>query len=706
MSEPRPALEYERYELTESPAYAFTVERRQFLQITGGGLLIAVLHARASGQAPRAAGAEVDDVAAWLRVDPDDSVTVFTGKVEIGQNTRTSLAQTVSDELRVPFDRVTMVMGDTARTPFDNGTFGSQTTPRMAPQLARAARAARALLLARAAETWQVDAGTLSAEDGRVTGRNGRTASYGDLVRDRPLHGAVTSEAAPSPRREWRERGTARAKVDAHAFVTGRHRFTPDIVRPGMLHGKVVRPAQHGATMTTVDLSGARRIEGVVAVHDDTFVGVAAATPRAAAAAADAVRVSWQVPGTFVSSDTLYEALRAPTAGGGEGRGAASPTRVGDIEAGRRQSSRTFTRTFRIPYIAHVPLEPRAAVAEWAADGSLTVWTGTQRPFGVRRELAQAFRLEEAQVRVIVPDTGSAYGGKHTGEQAIEAARLARAARRPVSLVWTRAEEFMWAYARPAGVIECSAGVDGNGRLVAWTFDNWNSGTAGIRTPYDIPHQAVTFHPVASPLRQGSYRALAATANTYAREMLMDEVARALDEDLLQFRLRHLADPRLRAVLEAVASRTGWPVRAAEGRAWGLACGTEKNSVVATAAEVERAGDGFTVTRLVTAFECGAIVNPDGLRHQVEGAIVQGLGGALFEALRFADGRLQNGSLAQYRVPRFGDVPMLDVLLLDRPDRPSDGAGETPIIAVAPAIGSAARGLGIVADELPVRLIR
>lgn len=706
MPEPRPAPEPERYELAAPPAYAFAVERRHFLQLTGGGLLIAVLQARSSGQAPggSAAGSDdVDDVAAWLRVGADDSVTVFTGKVEIGQNTRTSLAQAVADELRVPFERVTMVMGDTARTPFDNGTFGSQTTPRMAPRLAQAARAARALLLERAAAAWQVDVATLSADDGRISARDGHTASYGEMVRDQQLHGAVPAEAAPTLRSDWRERGTARAKTDARAFVTGGHRFTPDIVRPGMLHGKVVRPERLGATAITVDLSGARSIEGVVAVHDDTFIGVAAATPRAAAAAAGAVRVSWQTPATSVSSDTLYDALRGPAAGSAAGR-SPTPSLIGDIAEGRRLAARTFARTFRIPYIAHVPLEPRAAVAEWADDGSVTVWTGTQRPFGVRRELAQAFKLQESQVRVIVPDTGSAYGGKHTGEQAIEAARLARAARRPVSLVWTRAEEFMWAYARPAGVIEAAAGVDADGRLVAWTFDNWNSGTAGIRTPYDIPHQAVTFHPVESPLRQGSYRALAATANTFAREMVMDEIARALGRDLLAFRLQHLSEPRLRAVVQAVADHVGWPARAPEGRAWGLACGTEKNSVVATAAEVERTADGFRVTRLVTAFECGAIVNPDGLKHQVEGAIVQGLGGALFEALRFADGRLQNGSLAQYRVPRFGDVPALDVLLVDRPERSSDGAGETPIIGVAPAIGSAARGLGAVADELPVRL--
>lgn len=230
MSEPPQAPEPERYELVEAPAYAFAVERRQFLQLTGGGLVIAVLQARTSGQAPRvsgAAGDEVDDVAAWLRVAADDSVAVFTGKVEIGQNIRTSLAQAVADGLRVPFERVTMVMGDTARTPFDNGTFGSQTTPRMAPRLAQAARAARALLLVRASEAWQVDVATLSTDGGRVSARDGRTASYGELVRDRQLHGAVSADTAPSRRSDWRERGTAIAKTDARAFVTGRTASRP-----------------------------------------------------------------------------------------------------------------------------------------------------------------------------------------------------------------------------------------------------------------------------------------------------------------------------------------------------------------------------------------------------------------------------------------------------------------------------------------------
>jgi CO/xanthine dehydrogenase Mo-binding subunit len=352
-----------------------------------------------------------------------------------------------------------------------------------------------------------------------------------------------------------------------------------------------------------------------------------------------------------------------------------------------------------------VPLEPRAAVAEWA-NGKLTVWTGTQRPFGVRTELAEAFHMAEDRVRVLVPDMGSGYGGKHTGEVAIEAARLAKAAGKPVKLVWTRGEEFTWAYFRPAGVIAVKAAVDARNRIVAWEFDNWNSGNAGIRTPYDIPNQRIQFHESDSPLRQGSYRGLAATANHYAREMHMDAIARALTIDAVELRLQHLKDERVAAVLKAAAERVGWPKPSASGRSLGIACGTEKGGYIATAAELSPATDGFKVERLVTAFECGAIVNPDGLRNQVEGALVQGLGGALFEAIRFENGHILNGSMSQYRVPRFKDVPPIEIVLLDRKDLPSAGAGETPIVCVAPAIGAAARAFGTVRPALPVNLAR
>ena len=658
---------------------------------------------------------ETRELAAWLHIDEHGRVTAYTGKVEIGQNVRTSLAQTIADELRVPLASIAMVMADTDLTPYDAGTFGSQSTPRMAPQLARAAATAREMLIDLAAARWQMSSdgrASLTAKDGRVAHADGRVLTYGELTKGQKLTGVVNEKAAVSAPAEWKVRGTAAKKVNARAIVTGAHQFTPDVVRPNMLYGRLVRPDRVDATtLVSVDDSAARALAGVTIVRDGDFLGVVATSERLAARAASLVRAEWRAPAgatgtaSTPSSETIFEYLRTVP----DARPAQAPFAAGDVEGAWAGAARTIEAAYEIPYIAHVPLEPRTAIAEWDDAGKLTVWAGTQRPFGVRGELAQAFQLPDDRVRVICPDMGSAYGGKHSGEHAVEAARLAKAAKRPVKLVWTRAEEFMWGYFRPAGVIAIKSATDANGRLVAWSFDNYNSGSSGIRTPYDTPNQRITFHPSNSPLKQGSYRGLAATANHYAREMHMDEIARELGVDAVEFRLRHLKDERMRAVLKAAAERAGWPKgwpRAERnGRAWGIACGTEKGSVVATAAEVSKTADGsFRVERLIVSFECGAIVNPDGLNNQVEGGVVQGLGGALFEAIEFAEGRILNGSLARYRVPRFVDMPSMDIILLNRPDLPSVGAGETPIVAVAPAIGSAVRAFGTVAHALPVRL--
>jgi CO/xanthine dehydrogenase Mo-binding subunit len=693
-------IEPERYELSESRRYIFEVDRRDFIRLFGGGLLVVVaasdVLAQESGRGGRAETRRATpELAAWLHIDESGHATACTGKVEMGQNIRTSLSQVVADELRVPLSSVTLLMGDTAKTPFDMGTFGSRTTPTMAPQMARAASAARELLLDQAAAKWQIDRQALTARDGRIETTDGRSISYGELTKGQALTGTIAADDAIDGHDRWKLRGTPAKKVDGRAFVTGRHQYTPDIVRPGMMFGRIIRPEAYGASLTDVDDARARAIAGVTVVRDGDFLGVVAPSERVAARAAAAVRATWRVPDGQPSSETLFEYLKTHPDGRITAPAVAAPMPPG--------VTRTFEASYRIPYIAHVPLEPRAAVAEWS-DGTLTVWTGTQRPWGVRGELAEAFRMSEERVRVIVPDTGSAYGGKHTGEMAIEAARLARAVNRPVQLVWTRAEEFTWAYFRPAGVIDIKSGLDANGRIVAWLFDNWNSGGAGLQSPYDIATRNVAFHQVTSPLRQGSYRALASTANHYAREMHMDTMARALGIDAVEFRMRHLKDDRIRAVLQAAAKKIGWPKPAASGRALGIACGTEKGGYIGTAAEVSKNGDGFEVERIAIAFECGAIVNPDGLHNQVEGSVVQGLGGALFERIEFANGRLRNGTMARYRVPRFSDVPPIDVVLLDRPDLPSAGAGEASIVCVAPAIGSAVRAFGTVDTALPIRL--
>jgi len=628
----------------------------------------------------------------WLQIERDGQVIVYTGKTEMGQNIRTSLAQAVAEELRLPVTAIQLVLADTACTPYDMGTVGSRTTPVMARRLHQVAAATRELLVDLAAERWHVARNELRVANGKIVhDPTGQAISFGELTQGQRLTQAYDDTTPVTPADQWTIAGTSVAKVDGQAIVTGERRYTPDLTRPEMLVGKVLRAPAFGATLTALDTSGAS-LPGVVVVHEGDFVGVVAPDRLAATQALTAIRAEWAVPSQIAQED-LYTYLKDHPAPQMEHQRFGGPERYerGSIVDGHAAAEQLLAQTYTVAYIAHAPLEPRAALAEWAG-GKLTVWTGTQRPFGVRGELAQAFGLPEEAIRVIVPDTGSAYGGKHTGEVAIEATRLARAAGRPVKLIWTREEEFTWAYFRPAGVIEVASAVDGDGMLTAWEQHNYNSGAAGIQTPYAVTNQLVAYHPSLPVLRQGSYRALAATANHFARETHMDELAHALGRDPLAFRLQNLQDGRLRAVFEASAAAFGWGVRQPlPGHGIGIAGGTEKGSYVATCAEVavDQASGQVRIVRVVQAFECGTIVNPNGLRNQVEGAIVQGLGGALFEAIAFADGTILNNRFSSYRVPRFADMPAVDVVLVDRPDLPSAGAGETPIVGIAPAVGNA-----------------
>jgi nicotinate dehydrogenase subunit B len=686
--------------------------RRDFLKEVGGGLVVVLVSSRVASlatlgaePAPNAPDApdeqDAEQIGAWLHIDERGLVTVYTGKVEVGQGIRTSLTQHVAEELRAPVESIRLVMGDTELTPFDQGTFGSRSTPQMGLQLRRVAASARELLIGLAAERWKLERGSLAAESGHIiaTGTK-RSISFGELTAGRKLTETIRADVAPKPAAQWTIAGTSLPRVGARDIVTGRHQYTSDMRLPQMLYGRVLRAPSMGATLAAVDTSAAGAVKGAVVVRDGEFVGVAATSSAEAQRALAAIRPTWTpAPGTQPSSTTLYEHLKGARPGGpgmrgGEGGRGGQPYVQGDAESALASADHRLEHTYTVAYIAHVPLEPRAALAQWSRepDGEkLTVWTGTQRPFGVRDELVRAFGLPEPRVRVIVPDTGSGYGGKHTGEVAVEAARLAKAAGKPVKLVWSREEEFRWAYFRPAGVIDVGAAVRADGTITGWTFDNYNSGPAAIRPTYAIPNQRVAYHPSESPLRQGSYRGLAATANNFAREMHIDEMARLVGMDPLAFRLRNLEDERLRAVLQAAAERFAWGTRPARGHGVGIACGFDKGGYIAACAEVaaDRSTGAVKIVRVVAAFDCGAVVNPAGLRSQITGALIQGIGGALFEAVDFEGGVIRSARLSQYRVPRFSDVPSIDVVLLDRKDQPSMGAGETPIIALAPAVGAA-----------------
>lgn len=634
-------FEPERYELREPPAYQFDPGRREFLFIAGSGLLICLAAGDAEAQTGRGTRLQIAD---------DGVVTVFTGKVEVGQGSRTQIAMAAAEELGIPLEKIRVVMADTSLVPNDGITAGSRTTPSTVPAVRKAAAAAR--------------------------------------------NREVTDA------RDWRVLGKAQHHVQGHAIVTGAHEFPSDIRRPGMLYGCVLRAPAYGSTLIEADLALAKKLADVVAVREGAFVGCAAPTSFAARKAVEAIAASarWKTE-AHPSSRQLFDHLKqtAITEGGRRPR----IQTKGSVDQVLSQSGKRVKAAYQVSYIQHAPMEPRAAVAEWDG-GSLTVWTGTQNPFGVRDQLAQAFQLGADRVRVIVPDSGGGFGGKHTGEVAIEAARLAKQAAKPVSLRWTRAEEFMWAYFRPAGLFEVEAALDGS-LITAWDFTNYNAGAAAIESPYKTAATRTRFVYCNSPLREGSYRGIAATANTFVRECFIDELAQAASADPLEFRLANLENPRLRDVLTAAAKKFRWNERKEKGI--GLACGTEKGSYVAACARVEIENGAPKVREFCMAYECGGILNPSNLKAQVEGSIIQGLGGALTEEIQFEGGRLLNGSFAKYRMPRLRDVPPLEIVLLDRRDLPPAGAGETPIIAVAPAIANAVfHATGKRPRSMPVRL--
>jgi CO/xanthine dehydrogenase Mo-binding subunit len=711
--------------------FHFGLTRRQFVQVLGAGFVIAVAHGpllaqeeeggRTGGRARGGGGffgGGPTTYAARLHIGKDGAITVFTGKVEGGQGARAELTQAAAEELRVPLDRINLIMADTALVPNDGITAGSGTTPRTVPAVRQGAAAARNLLVARACKTWNVDSADVEVRDGKVIhAATNREQSYADLASADDATKAF-GETIPTginltPVKEWNIMGVPTPRPNRRDLVTGDHQYPSDIVRPGMMYGKILRPPSFGlnskpAKLKLVDLGPAQAMEGVVVVQDGQFVGVAAPSTYLANQAIEALAgtADWEHP-VHPASDELFAHLEKTAKGG-----VPENPQADELSS----AAKKVKQSYQVPYVQHCPMEPRAAVAEWQ-DGKLTVWTGSQGPFNVRSELGRALKVAEDNIRVITPDFGGGFGGKHSGECAIEAAKLAQAAGKPVSLRWTRAEEFTWAYFRPAGLILAEAGLDADGTITSWYFVNINSGNQSLEPHYKVGKPSTHSITADAPLRHGSYRALASTANTFAAECFMDELAEAAGRDPLDYRLAHLQNPRLKAVVEEAAKQFDWANRRADKReniGVGIACGTDKGSVVAACVEIEidPKSSEISVRKVCEVFEAGAVVNPENLRTQVMGAVIMGLGPALREEMKFKDGQMQNAAFSKYLVPRFDDVPDLDIHLVDKPlplkgpnDSPSAGAGETPIIAIAPAIANAVfHATGKRIRQMPFRL--
>jgi isoquinoline 1-oxidoreductase len=656
---------------------------RDWFGALGDGLVVVL-------EPPEPSAARSTARGAWIHLASDGLVTAFTGKVDVGQDNRTALRLLVAEELGVPVDQVRLAMGDTDVCPHDLGTFGSRSMP---------------------------DAGSAL----RIVAACARSRSPA-VPGDRRIE-FVTGDPVLSDPVSWQQAGRPRLGPAILYAVTGRRRFVSDLKCQNMLHGALLRPPKPAATLRSLDTAVLRTWPAATLIRTDALVGVVApelATARDAVAALQAA-ARWNLPDA-PSDAGLNEYLRTHQVPGG--RDGAYLQQEGSAATALEMASVRCEATYAAAYIAPAALETRVALAEWD-DGRLTVWTGTQTPFPVRAQVATATGVDERAVRVVVPATGGAFGGKHAAQIAIEAAVLAQRAGRPVRVAWSRAEEFTVGTLRRAAVIDVAAGASADGDLLGWNFLNINAGTAGIGLPYRVADRRIEYVPADSPLLQGSYRGLAATANNFARESIVDELAWRLGQDPVTFRLRNLADDRLAAVLRAVAEHLGWPAGIFSGPGsaaadsdhrgdaadpdpgvddpgvddpgagepavgWGIACGLEKDGRVATAARVAVWPDSrLKVTRLVSGYECGTIVNPRTVAGQVEGAAVMALGGALFEAIEFTDGVISNAAFSRYRVPKIDDVPPIEVILLDRPDLPSAGAGEAPMIAVAPAIASA-----------------
>jgi isoquinoline 1-oxidoreductase len=647
------------------------------------------------------------EMATWLTVHADGTATAYAGKVEYGQNIRTGFAIEVADELRLPLSAVNVILGDTDQVPWDAGTFGSQSTWKVGLQLRKAAATARQSLLELAADRLDLPLSDLVAREGAVASRRdpNRSLSYAELLAGRRIEREIEDAVPLTPEAEFTVMGKPEQRLDALARVTGQAVYSQDVLRPGMLFAKVVRPPAFGARLLQVDASVAERLPGVVqVVHEEDLIAILAESDEQGELAAQVLRTQWEElpdqPSQWDMPDLLMRT--------------AKDTKVmqeaGSLEDGFRQADGILEAVYYAPYVTNAPMEPRAAVAEWQ-DGRLTVWAGGQRPFGLRAELAGYFDLPVESVRVITTEIGGGFGSKSYYPPALEAARLARAAGRPVRVAFSRAEDHIWSTFRPAAFFQVKSGFKADGTIVAWEFRAFHAGERAIvarrgsESPYDVANVLVEISCADSPLRSGSYRSLGGAVNHFARESHIDEIAEAVGMDPVELRLRNLTHPRFRKVLEAAAEQFGWTgAKPPSHRGYGAAIGLDVGSYCATCVEVDVQGPEVKVARVSAALDCGLVVNPEGARNQVEGSIVMGMGTTLYEAIDFEGGRVLNSGFARYRVPRITNSPDIEVTLVGDPDVPSTGAGEPVIVPVAASIANAVFDrTGIRVRELPVQ---
>jgi CO/xanthine dehydrogenase Mo-binding subunit len=663
-----------------------------------------------------AASAQLDD---WIAIEPDGIVVARSGKVELGTGVRTALAQIVAEELDVPLERVRMEMGDTARTPNEGYTAGSKTIHLGGVALRNAAAEARLALLECAAERLNVAVDALTVREGAVivAGEPERSLSFADLMGGRRFNRAVTGTAPRKSPDDYHVVGTAVPRRDLLEKFTGRAPFVHNLRLPGMIHARVVRSPSQMAMLETLDDSAVRDAQ---VVRRGSFVAVVAEREYDAVRAVRQLKVTWGHAIPLPPMDDLYDWLqRQPTRD-------QVASEQGDVAAALDGAATRLEATYHQPFQAHASIGPSCAVAE-LRDGTLMVWCSSQGVYPLRATLADLVSLPLERVHVIFLDASGCYGHNGADEVAADAAVLAcEFAGRPVRVQWSREDEFAWEPKGPAMVMKQRAGLNERGEIVAWQNEVWSpthgrrprkaldfvagqlmhgpgeqspvsfylGGDRNAATNYTLPNSRVLMHWLAeAPLRSSSLRSLGATGNTFANESFMDELAATAGADPLAFRLRHLDDPRARAVLLAATERAGWGAEMPPGEGMGLAFARYENdeAYVATVvhARVDAATGAVRLLRVVVAHDCGLIINPDGLRNQIEGNIIQGASRALKEEVRYAGAEITSLDWSTYPILTFSEIPEIEIVLIDHPDEKAVGAGEPTTITMAPAIANA-----------------
>jgi nicotinate dehydrogenase subunit B len=696
-------LEEENLELdfsgaTIDPGAALPLDRRDFLKLVGGGILVVctVPHTLAlqEGERRRRGGGQQlpEDFNAFLRIGEDGRVTGFTGKIEMGQGVITSLAQMLADELDVSLDSVHMVMGDTDLCPWDRGTFGSMTTRFFGPPFRAAAAEAKAVLVELAAEKLGVPKDRLKTKDGTVYEAGGeKKISYAELAAGkkivRHVKGAALEAAA-----DFTIVGKPLLRRDSVDKVTGRARFSGDIKEPGMLCARILRPPAHGAKLVSVDTSGAREIDGVQVIQDGDLIAVLHPLPEVAEQALGKIKAQFDQPEPYADDKTIFDHLLSVASE------SETVAEAGNLAEGEKVAHWVVDDSYLNSYVSHAPMEPHTALAKMEGD-RMTIWASTQTPFPLKDAAASLLGTAPENVRVIAPFVGGGFGGKSNIRQALEAVRLAKLTGKPVQVAWTRAEEFFYDTFRPAAVVKIKAGVTESGLISFWDYGVYFAGARGSEHFYDIPnHRTVAYGsgwtaPAgAHPFATGPWRAPGNNTNSFARESHIDMLAAKAGVDPVEFRLKNLKDERMRRVLQAAAEKFGWSSgKAPSGRGYGVACGIDVGTYVAHMAEVavDKSAGNVQVKRVLCAQEMGLCINPEGARLQMEGCITMGLGYALAEEVRFTGGEIHDTNFDTYTIPHFSWLPEIETVILDAKNSPAQGGGEPAIICMGALIANA-----------------